>query len=187
VRLDIPALEIEDACVSIIGALGENLGLLIFPSLEGFECFLKAADGDPAAPIVPRTAVLDLPPSMRREAVKHGWPVAGPDAYPRVMHTYPDGVPRPLSERDVRIASSSAAAVAAFFRKHRSIFQRAPIPPTCDSLWTDDDIEVRLTVPYEASHLFEVNDPRTPEGAAAPSATPRIPAAVAVPPPARGR
>jgi len=36
-RLDVPALGVEGACVSIIGALGESFGLIIFPSRLALE------------------------------------------------------------------------------------------------------------------------------------------------------
>ena len=39
-RMDIPTLGIDGACLSIIGQLGESRGVLIFPSLDGFERFL---------------------------------------------------------------------------------------------------------------------------------------------------
>ncbi len=40
-RLDIPRLALRGACVSIIGALGESTGVLIFPSVDGYEGFLE--------------------------------------------------------------------------------------------------------------------------------------------------
>ena len=48
-RLDIPGLGVEGACVSIIGALGESLGVIIFPSLLAFERFGAAAGAGAAA------------------------------------------------------------------------------------------------------------------------------------------
>jgi len=39
VRVDIPELGIQGACLSIIGALGESLGIVLFPSLEDYESF----------------------------------------------------------------------------------------------------------------------------------------------------
>jgi hypothetical protein len=43
-RADIPDLGVEGACVSIIGALGERLGIIIFPSLLAYERFGAAAE-----------------------------------------------------------------------------------------------------------------------------------------------
>src|SRR5512140_3491838 len=41
-RVDVPALGVEGACLCVIGALGENLGFLLFPSLDGYEAFGNA-------------------------------------------------------------------------------------------------------------------------------------------------
>ena len=46
-RLDIPEFGVDGACVSIIGALGESVGLLIFPSLTCFDAFARAASNPP--------------------------------------------------------------------------------------------------------------------------------------------
>ncbi len=46
-RVDIPALGVHGACLSIIGGLGESLGFVLFPSLAGYEAFV---DGGGRAP-----------------------------------------------------------------------------------------------------------------------------------------
>ncbi len=180
-RVDIPAYGVDGTCLSIIGALGQNLGLILFPSLEGYEQFLEVADAlpPPGAPIDLGSTILclnyeaasDLPPSMHREALEHGWPIGGPEAYPVVQHRDRDGVLRPLSERDVRVVSACAVSLAAFFVKHGNLFERDTIDePVCESYFDHDDVEVRFTVPYEAGELFEVNTSRHPPKAAARSA-----------------
>lgn len=171
-RVDIPAYGVEGACLSIIGALGQSVGLILFSSIEGFERFLERAETPtpPGAPIDLGTTTLslnfetgsDLPPSMRREAMKHGWPVAGAKAYPMVLHRDPDGLPRPLSEHDVRIMAACATSLAAFFVKHGHLFKRSSFEPVCESYFDDDDLEVRFTMPYEAAEMFKVNTPRRP-------------------------
>ena len=95
-RLDIPELGVDGACVSIIGALGESIGLLIFPSLTCFDAFARAAFIPPEERrrIDVGTSWLsltfergaDLPASMRREVAAYGWPVADALSYPRVEH-----------------------------------------------------------------------------------------------------
>ena len=108
-------------------------GVLIFASLNDFEAFVAAAEsgalehgpltlgaGWLALTSEPATA---LPPSMRREAMEHGWPVESADAYPLVERRDPDGVPRPLVERDVEIATAWALALGAFFAKHAAMFE----------------------------------------------------------------
>lgn len=168
VRMDIPALGVEGACVAIIGQLGESVGLLIFPSLAGYEAFVRVAEqherGRKRFDAGTEWLALnfergaELPPAMRREAAMHRWPVAAAAAYPRVVHLEPDGAARPLVERDVRIASACAAALSLFFAKHRALFEADEIDPVCESYFDKDGIEVRLTLPYEASALFEIGE-----------------------------
>jgi hypothetical protein len=164
-RMDIPALGVEAACVSIIGALGQNRGLVIFPSQTAFDAFVDAAEAGP-----PSDGLFDfgtttlsltferadeLPASMRREALEHGWPVAGSDAYPRVEHRDRDAVPRPLTERDVRIATACALAVAAFTTSQGRLFSTDDFEPVSVTYTGDDEVAVRLTAPYDAVDLFE--------------------------------
>jgi hypothetical protein len=181
-RVDIPAYGVERACLSIIGALGESIGLILFPSIEGFERFLENADAPhpPGAPIDLGTTTLslnfetgsDLPPSMRREVLKHGWPVADANAYPIVQHRDPDGFPRPLSEHDVRTLAACATSLTAFFVKHGHLFEQDVFDPVCESYFDNDDLEVRFTVPYDPGEMFAVNAPHHPQRIAAPSAAP---------------
>ena len=113
IRVDIPRLGIEGACLSIIGKLGESYGLLLFPSLESYQALARAVEREPEGPGDLGTSILalnfergaDLPAPMRREIAKHGWQVAGPNAYPRVEHRDRDGLPR--------LARSAAVPVTA--------------------------------------------------------------------------
>ena len=133
-RMDIPALGIDGACLSIIGQLGQSRGVLIFPSRKDFERFLEAAaNSDPEQPgpgafgaeVLSLTFhnATQLPPAMRREAMHNGWPVDSPDAYPVVARRDPDGIPRPLVDRDVETVAACALALAAFLPKHAAIFK----------------------------------------------------------------
>lgn len=172
-RLDIPELGVEGACVSIIGALGDSLGLLIFPSLAGFDAFLQAASNRKrkspridlgtswlSLTLVPRA---ELPAPMRREVKKHGWSVADEMSYPQVEHRDPDCVLRPLVERDVRIASACATSLSAFFITNRGAFETDDGEPICQSFTDAEGRIVRFTLPYEAFPLFDVGaDPRSP-------------------------
>lgn len=174
-RLDIPRLGVEGACLSIIGALGQSVGFLIFPSLSDFDRFLEAAErlgasegmGAGEEPVDLGTPILsltfergaDLPAGIRREVAKHGWPVAGPNAYPRVQKRDRDGMAAPLSERDVQVVSACAASLNAFFIKHAGLFDLEDFEPVCESYFDQSDLEVRFTLPCEAGPLFEVNDP----------------------------
>lgn len=174
-RLDIPAYDVEGACLSIIGALGESLGLILFSSLEGFEHFaeIAAVPRAPGQPIDMGGPILvlnydagaELPPTMLREALAHGWPVADAGAYPVVEHRDPDGFLRPLTERDVRVMTACATSLCTFFVKHGHRFERDEIDEAiCESYFDGEDVEVRLTLPYEAGELFDVNRPRSAAG-----------------------
>ena len=104
----------------------------------------------------------ELPPSMRREAMEHGWPVESADAYPLVERREPDGMPRPLVGRDTEIAAACALSLGAFFAKHAAIFESDSFVPACESYFDDDDQEVRFTVPYDALADFELPDAAAP-------------------------
>ena len=133
-RMDIPALGGDGACLSIIGQLDESRGVLIFPSLDGFEQFRNAAETGAVerGSIALGTALLsltfkpatELPPSMRREAMEHGWPVESADAYPLVAHREPDGRPRPLVERDVLRQARGDLHVGHFRARLRVVLRR---------------------------------------------------------------
>ena len=159
-RMDIPTLGIDGACLSIIGQLRESRGVLIFPSLDGFERFLAAANAGRRehGAITMGTELLsltfqhatELPPSMYREAMRNALPVESPDAYPLVAHRNPNGIPQPLGDRDLETATACALALSAFLPKYASIFQTDSFTRVCESYFDDDDREVRFTVPYEA-------------------------------------
>ena len=183
-RMDIPALGVEGACVSIIGNLGESFGFVIFPTLAGFEAFGEAGEdlmtGREPADLGTGFLVLtferaaDLPPTMRREAAAHGWPVAKASAYPLLKRVERDGLVRPLVDRDIRTAAACAAALAAFFAKHGSLSDEDEIEPLCESYFDDDDLEVRFTYPYDALSFFEVEEPAARDPSRNRSERPRV-------------
>jgi len=93
---------------------------------------------------------------MRREAADHGWPVLDEMSYPQVEHRDPDGLLRPLTERDVRVASACATSLSAFFVTNRGAFETEDCEPICQSYSDDEGRGVRFTLPYEAFPLFDV-------------------------------
>lgn len=170
-RCDIPALGVEGACLSIIGALGESLGILIFPSLAGYEALARHIEVPKRGKLDLGTTLLalnfeaaeDLPRSMRREAAKHGWPVVDPFGYPRVEHRDRDGVPRPLTERDVQIATACADGLSAFFSRHRALFEAESVEAVSESYKNESGLTARITAPYEAYDQFESSPAATYE------------------------
>lgn len=183
-RIDIPELCVEGACVCIIGNLGQELGILVFPSLDGFDAFERAA-GNPLAsgrPLDLGTGWLalvfergaDVPVAMRREIAAHGWPLANADAYPQLARWDRDGTSRPLVERDLKIAAAIAVAISAFYVKHRGLFTNDGYEPVSESWFNENDREVRITMPYEAFALFDEDAALARETAPAVAATRRI-------------
>ena len=181
-RMDIPALGVDGACVSIVGRVGHSKGVLIFPGLDGFEQFDDASykatiDSGPyslgsellASTIEPATY---LPPSMRREAMEHGWPVARADAYPLVEREDADHWRRPLVERDVEVAIACGRALEAFVAKHGSVFADGTLAPVCESFF-DAGLEVRLAFPHEAFLDRGRTDSVVVDRAIQPESTPR--------------
>ncbi|MCK5795725.1 MAG: hypothetical protein KAI47_00965 [Deltaproteobacteria bacterium] len=171
--VDIPALDIDGACLSIIGTLEESLGFILFPSFEAYDNFLEFAERRPTGhgPIDMGTSIfaLDfergatLPASLRKEISQHGWPVADARAYPMIHHRDSDGIPRPLCDHDVRVMAACAGALAAFMAKNGAIFAEEYPEPLGESFFDEDlgDIEVRLAYPFEET--WEVPEGRDPD------------------------
>ncbi|MEE9280651.1 MAG: SEC-C domain-containing protein [Myxococcota bacterium] len=171
VRIDIPELGIAGTCLSIIGALGESLGVVLFSSLADYEAFRAEEPRPSGEPIDLGSEYLalsfqrgaDLPTRMLREVAEHGWPVAAPDAYPRLLRVERDGAAPPLAERDFRVAAACARALPRFFLRHRERFADDDMEPACESFSNDIGPTVRITAPYEALPPFAVEDERLDE------------------------
>jgi hypothetical protein len=167
-HMDIPALGVEGACVSIIGALGESLGIIVFASYLAFERFGDAALEvgkhalDLGGPVLALDfwKARDVPSGMRREIARNGWSAVAPDAVPVVTHRDRDGVERPLRERDVRIVTECAFAVASFCVRHPEAFGgRLREPVSESSEMGESGVTVRLTAPYDAADAFFPSQP----------------------------
>ena len=165
-RMDIPALDVEGACVVIIGQADDVHGVLIFPSLDDFDSFLLASEterykeGDLGAEVLSLTyeSATEIPPSMRREAMEHGWRVESPEAYPIVMRSGPDGLPQTPTCRDLEIATACAEALAAFVGRHAAILSAVDFAAVSESYVDKEGREVQLTAPYEDQDDFEHAD-----------------------------
>jgi hypothetical protein len=120
--LDAPRFGLIGASISIIGALGEHHGILIYESLASHDAMARQAeqfDRTPPRRSELRTPALsmtfnrpaDLPPEMVREIGEYRWELAGPNAFPLAMAFDPDNVRRPLSERDYELATACCLAL----------------------------------------------------------------------------
>ncbi len=159
-RLDIPALSIDGAAVSITGALGETIGFVIFPSLPAFQSFLRFAQRprgleslDLGTSVLSLTfeAGEDLPPSMRREVMSYGLPIADAQAYPIVEHRDRDGVPRPGTAHDVQVATACATALTRFMAKHADAIVDEEDAQISETYVDDQQREIRLSFPHRGS------------------------------------
>lgn len=171
-RVDIPRLDIEGACLSVIGAAGESFGILLFRSLESFEAFAIGAtplisdaafraprgSGEPAMRSLSFDRKRDLPPSMLREIKTHRWPLAGAKAYPTLL-VLADWGAVAATERDYRIMTACAAAFSAFFARHGQLFEDGTGEEVCESFTGEDEITVTLTVPYGTDYLPALRTP----------------------------
>jgi hypothetical protein len=170
VRVDIPAYDIADACLSVIGAAGESFGLLLFRSIEDFDRFGTStidpsdpSDGEPAMRSLSFDRKKDLPPPMLREIEHNRWPVAGPKAYPVVISVNAQMQPLPTTERDVRIMTACTRAFLSFFEQHRDVFTgenalTEDMEPVSTSFTGDDNVTVTLTASYVEDVPFDDDD-----------------------------
>ncbi|HEX2123671.1 MAG TPA: hypothetical protein VHL59_18725 [Thermoanaerobaculia bacterium] len=151
-RVDIPQLAIDGACLSVIGGAGESFGLMLFSSIADFEAFGPAMRAKPDSRLALRSLSFDrkeeLPPSMVREAEQHRWPVAGPNAYPGVLCISADLNPLAVTDTDIRIMTIVTRAFLAFFARHRELFEVDDPEPVRESSEGEDGVKVTLTAPY---------------------------------------
>ena len=164
VRVDIPALDVREACFSVAGSMGESQGLFLFGSIDDFEFFFSEKEDDEEnGPGVPFLALefsnaTDLPPLMKKEAARHGWPVASVRSYPRIHSIDRNGIGRPLTDLDYFIFKMICAALPAFVLKHGALFESDEFEPISESYFNAEDQEVRFTAPAWSGDLFEAND-----------------------------
>lgn len=170
-RVDIPTLDVDGACLSIIGAAGESFGLLLFRSLDDFQSFAVAAQRSheterPAPRTNHELALLslsfdrknDLHPSLVYEIELHRWPVAGAKAYPSVLAIDASmKTTLPLTERYFRILTACTRAFLTFFEHNRDVFDEDnDVQPVAQRITGADGITVTLTAPYGPSTPFDV-------------------------------
>lgn len=154
--LDVPAYGVTNLCLSIIGQLGQSVGVLIFESIDAFRAARAKAEGGPrtlaSAKVFSITfeAPSDLPPAMYAELAAHGWKIAGERAAPLVLALDGDGVAVPLDADDVEFATMVAAALATFIEQHRPALSTwPPAPPIAATIAARASLgEVVLRAPH---------------------------------------
>ena len=162
IEVDIPALDVRGACISIIGALEENFGFLLFASLNDFECMaacsLALEEGEESIDIGCEFISLnyergaDLPPAMRREVQRHRWPVAEASAYPVVEHRDNDGLPRDPTPTELSIMTACTEALVTALEAHGKEFvaDEFSLSHVCDN-----GLEVHIKAPPGGLTAFD--------------------------------
>ena len=96
--------------ISVMGASGISLGLVLFDSEDDFE--RMQADGREANVVFATLErVADVPNTLRREAEEHGWEIADASAFPELLR-WRKGEPVACSGDDLRRATAAFLALA---------------------------------------------------------------------------
>jgi hypothetical protein len=157
----IEKLGVKDAVLSVIGQMGQSLGLIVFSGIDDFEAYLDAGDAmeHGAEPEVPPHFALnfergaELSAALRKEIAEHRWEVAGAEAYPWLVAVDGDLVARPPTGKEVTIAEAIALALPKVLKGKKALlaaWNGGKIVSRTLSVHTHaGDIEVLLRVPYE--------------------------------------
>lgn len=158
IRVDVPALGVHGACASLLGATGESVGFLLFPSVLGLGAFVDACAESEDANAPPEdfgTTWLaldydkssDVPRELRKRIAAHGLPLAAPDAIPWPERLERDGASAPLSMRDLELLGAVANALAELAASHAEVV--ASLEPFSVTVEHTSYPPVRLSLPYE--------------------------------------
>lgn len=157
----IEQLGVTDAVLSVIGQMGESLGLILFSSLDDFDAYLDAADaleqGEEAE--MPPHFVLnfergaELSAPLRQEVAAHGWEVASAEAYPWLFVVEEDLIGRPPSAKEVTMAEAIALALSNVLAEKKALLAAweggEAVARTLSVSTHEGDVEVSLRIPYE--------------------------------------
>ncbi|MGC4118213.1 MAG: DUF2384 domain-containing protein [Myxococcales bacterium] len=135
IQVDVPELGLEGACVSVIGAMKQSYGFVLFPSMMAFEIYAAStANGLPEddTPIDLGTSHMalnfekrgDVPEAMQKEVASQAWPLAAHDAYPVWMCVDRDAVGRPIEPLEIDRLAAISLALAELFERHGDALER---------------------------------------------------------------
>ena len=160
ISVTIEQLGVRSVAMSVIGQMGQSLGLVLFSGLDDFEMYLEAAVAidlgkEPEMP--PHFALnfergSEMAAELRKEVAKHHWEVAGPNAYPWLVAIDEDLVARPPTAKEVTLAEAIALALTNMLDDEKAL--RAAWNGGGSVLRTffvhthQGEIEVTLQVPY---------------------------------------
>ncbi|HSD28137.1 MAG TPA: SEC-C domain-containing protein, partial [Vicinamibacteria bacterium] len=161
--LDAPALGWEGACVSILGAAGEEFGLLLLRSLEDYIALARLSDrelsGGRRWPGIPILSVnFDHPENLTggeaiaKKACSLGWKPGNTGRLAYLLKVDAQGATPTLATEDYGLATACMEAVRAFFEENRRLFRRPPkknVTTRSRIAMPVGDVEVRVTAPPE--------------------------------------
>jgi len=156
----IEKLGVRDAAMSVIGQMGQSMGLVLFSSLDDFEAYLDAADAmeyGEESEMPPHFALnfergADLAPVLRKEIAEHNWEVVDANAYPWLVVIDEELVARPPSAGEVTMAEAIAHALTNVMAEKKAL--RAawkggePLSRRLSVETQQGEIEVTLGAPY---------------------------------------
>lgn len=179
IRFDVPEMGVRNAALCIIGHMGESRAVLFFESEADYLVHQGRGERlanqpefaiefvDPGVPILALNFddSADFPSKMRSEAAAMGLKGGRSTLYPSVLCVDADGVRRPPAERDVRLMVAAAAALEQGLREFGRRFGDPRGWPICMETPVAGVGVARLTVPFEASALFGINEDPLPASA----------------------
>ncbi len=160
--LTIEQFDLREAALVVIGQMGESLGFILFSSLDDYGFFQEAAralEHDVDAKL-PRHFALnfergaDLSRALRKEVSKHGWEVAGPEAWPWPVAVDPDLVARPPTAKELTITEAVCLSLPQLLTQKKALeaawnAEGPPVTATVKVRTHAGDVEVILRAPHE--------------------------------------
>lgn len=157
----IEELDLHDFVLSVIGQMGESRGLVLLSDLERYEAYL-AAGADPTREDDPNVVPphffvaydrgADMDPALRKEIAAHGWPVAGPGAYPWCASVDEDLVACPPDATELAMAEAILRGLTDALADKKAIRRACsggePFEHTCQVPTHAGPLTVTLRLPY---------------------------------------
>lgn len=169
IAVSIEALEVNGAVLSTLGQMKDQLGFVVFWSLEDFDTYADTAEAferGEVSTMPPHIALsfareAALSPALRKEIAKHDWEIAGPDGYPWLSSIDEHHGARPASAKEVAIAEAIALALPQVLEEREALRTAwsggAAVVRTVRVATHGGDVEVVLGAPYEVSSLEQLS------------------------------
>ncbi len=158
-RVDVPDLGVEGACLAVLGSDGEYHAVVLYPSYQAFLSFMDAvahaqSRGERCEDCGSSWFALEfedkdsVPPQWLRSLSRHGLPLLGLKAFPLPEFKRRDGSPAPISIETLRILTPIALALTKFVAEQKSAIANGT--PLALEFEHPGQPRVRICLPYEA-------------------------------------